>query len=70
MSGDGTLIEIEALRSQEPVHAILSRKSADTAAVKAALDFGLRSIQESGVWFGSVSAYLSDYNRNRYTTTN
>lgn len=63
-------VELEALRSQEPVHAIFARGSAGSSDVKAALDLGLREIQASGAWFRSVSAYLSDFNQNRLTATN
>lgn len=69
-SGMGQLVELEALRRQEPVHAIFARGPVESAAAREALDQGLRQIQASGAWFSSVSKYLRDYNENRLTATN
>lgn len=69
-SGMGRLVELETLRSPEPVHAIFARGSVEAAVAREALDQGLRQIQTSGAWFGSVSSYLRDYNENRLTATN
>ena len=69
-SGVDELVELEALRMQEPVHAIFARGSADSDAAREVLDQGLRQIQSSGAWFRSVSKYLRDYNENRLTATN
>lgn len=69
-SGMDRLVELEALRTQEPVHAIFARGSVESVAAREALDQGLRQIQTSGLWFRSVSSYLRDYNENRLTATN
>lgn len=69
-TGVDGLVELEALRSQVPVHAIFARGSGSSAVAKDALDEGLRRIQASGAWFGTVSKYLRDFNENRLTATN
>lgn len=67
---DSTVVEIEALRSQEPVHAIFTRKSERSARLRNALNEGLRKLQSSGAWFSIVSRYLGDYNATRVTVEN
>ncbi|MGD1925127.1 MAG: substrate-binding periplasmic protein [Paracoccaceae bacterium] len=62
-------VEIEDLRSYEPIHAVLHKAYPGSESVLELLNSGVRELQQSGAWFELVSAYLSEFNLDKSART-
>ncbi|MEL7467387.1 MAG: transporter substrate-binding domain-containing protein [Pseudomonadota bacterium] len=62
-------VEIDDLRSYEPIHAVLHKAYPHSESVLELLNGGLRELQQSGAWFELVSAYLSEFNLDKTART-